>query len=113
MTTGLLARPRKVRFKATKSDGGDVLADQEQQAPKTGGLRRRMLLIASSKGGSGKTASTINLAVQAAHAGLRVATVDLDRQETLTRWAKRRPVEGVPAIEHFTIPIPQIRAGLD
>jgi len=43
-----------------------------------------------------------NLAVAAAHQGLRVATADLDPQATLTHWAKARP-KGVPRIPHYQI----------
>src|SRR3712207_1097833 len=57
----------------------------------------KWLLVASGKGGSGKTSSSLNLAVYAAHEGLRVVLVDLDRQATLTRWFERRPDEA-PAI---------------
>jgi chromosome partitioning protein len=64
----------------------------------------RLLLLSSAKGGSAKTTTTRNLAVAAAQAGFRVATVDLDGQETLTNWWQRRPDEA-PAIEHFRIPI--------
>lgn len=64
----------------------------------------KLLLLSSAKGGSAKTTTTRNLAVAAAHAGLRVATADLDGQETLTNWWQRRPEEA-PPIEHFRIPI--------
>jgi len=65
----------------------------------TGGAltKARWLVVASGKGGSGKTSSSLNLAVYAAHEGLRVVLVDLDRQATLTRWFERRPDEA-PAI---------------
>jgi chromosome partitioning protein len=53
----------------------------------------KWLLIASGKGGSGKTSTTLNMAVYAAHEGLRTVIVDLDRQATLTRWYQRRPDE--------------------
>jgi len=53
----------------------------------------KWLLVASGKGGSGKTSTGLNMAVYAAHEGLRVVIVDLDRQATLTRWYQRRPNE--------------------
>ncbi len=57
----------------------------------------KWLVIASGKGGSGKTTASLNMAVYAAHEGLRVVVVDLDRQATLTRWYQRRPDEA-PAV---------------
>jgi chromosome partitioning protein len=57
----------------------------------------KWLVIASGKGGSGKTSASLNMAVYAAHEGLRVVVVDLDRQATLTRWYQRRPDEA-PAV---------------
>ncbi len=53
----------------------------------------KWLLVASGKGGSGKTSTSLNMAVYAVHDGLRVVVVDLDRQATLTRWYQRRPDE--------------------
>jgi chromosome partitioning protein len=53
----------------------------------------KRLLISSPKGGSGKTNLARNLAVAAAAAGLKVATVDLDRQRTLSKWFGRRSTE--------------------
>ena len=53
----------------------------------------KWLLVASGKGGSGKTSTSLNMAVYAVHEGLRVVIVDLDRQATLTRWYQRRPDE--------------------
>jgi chromosome partitioning protein len=59
------------------------------------------LLIASAKGGSGKTTTSLNLAVLAANEGLRVLLVDLDGQQTLTWWASQRPREA-PRVEILT-----------
>ena len=53
----------------------------------------KWLLVASGKGGSGKTSTSLNMAVHAAHERLKVVIVDLDRQATLTRWYQRRPDE--------------------
>ena len=91
-------------------DGDGAPASQEQEQPSVAS-QKRILLVASSKGGSGKTMSALNLAVAAVHSGLRVATVDLDRQETLTKWATRRPDEA-PVIDHYTIPIVRLAEGL-
>jgi chromosome partitioning protein len=51
----------------------------------------KWLLVASGKGGNGKTTSSLNLGVVAAHAGLKVCLVDLDSQRSLSRWHDRRP----------------------
>ena len=55
--------------------------------------RPKWLVVASGKGGSGKTSTSLNLAVYAAREGLKVVAVDLDRQASLTRWYERRPDE--------------------
>jgi len=62
------------------------------------------VVASSGKGGSGKTAVTRNLAVFAAHAGLRVATIDLDPQRGLTNWYGVRPPEAV-AIPNVAVPL--------
>ncbi len=58
----------------------------------------KWLLLASAKGGSGKTTTALNLAVFAAHAGMRVLLLDLDTQRTLSRWHARRPTQA-PALQ--------------
>lgn len=50
----------------------------------------RTVLVASSKGGVGKTTIATHLAAQAALAGQRTALVDADPQGSSTRWAERR-----------------------
>src|SRR3954464_15475287 len=57
----------------------------------------RWLVVASGEGGSGKTSTSLNLAVYAAHEGRKVVIVDLDRQQSLTRWYERRP-SAAPAL---------------
>ena len=55
------------------------------------------VLIASSKGGCGKSTLTTNLAVALAHAGRRVAVFDCDHQGSSLEWARvRGPIQ--PAI---------------
>ena len=71
----------------------------------------KRLVVASGKGGSGKTTTTRNLAVAAVHAGLSVTTIDLDESPTLTTWWRRRP-ELLPPIEHMAAPIDQINGDL-
>ena len=50
----------------------------------------KTVLVASSKGGVGKTTTATHLAAQSALEGLRTALVDADPQESSTRWAQRR-----------------------
>lgn len=50
----------------------------------------KTVLVASSKGGVGKTTIATHLAAQAALDGLHTALVDADPQRSSTRWAHRR-----------------------
>ena len=50
----------------------------------------KTVLVASSKGGVGKTTIATHLAAQAALDGLNTALVDADPQGSATRWAQRR-----------------------
>jgi len=50
----------------------------------------KTILVASSKGGVGKTTIATHLAAQAALAGQRTVLVDADPQGSSTRWAQRR-----------------------
>lgn len=52
----------------------------------------KTVLVASSKGGVGKTTIATHLAAQSALDGLRTALVDADPQGSSTRWANRRAV---------------------
>ena len=62
----------------------------------------KTVVVASSKGGVGKTTIATHLAAQAALSGQRTALVDADPQGSSTRWAERRaelesavlPIEG-------------------
>jgi chromosome partitioning protein len=62
----------------------------------------RRILLASPKGGVGKTTLTRNLAVAAVHDEITVATADLDPQATLTIWSRRRPESEKP-IPHYKV----------
>lgn len=53
--------------------------------------RAKRLLVSSPKGGVGKTTLVRNLAVAAAHRGVRVMMADLDKQRSLSEWWSRRP----------------------
>jgi chromosome partitioning protein len=54
-------------------------------------------LIANPKGGSGKTTLTVNIAGYLANRGQRVALLDLDHQQSATRWLALRP-DNLPPI---------------
>lgn len=71
----------------------------------------KILVCSSGKGGSGKTCLTRNLAVFAAHAGLRVATIDLDPQRGLTNWYAVRPDEAV-AIPNVAVPLSDLQEAM-
>jgi chromosome partitioning protein len=55
----------------------------------------RMILVASSKGGVGKTTLATNLAAQAAVDGKRTVLVDADRQGSSRHWCEKRA--GLPS----------------
>jgi chromosome partitioning protein len=54
-------------------------------------------LVASSKGGCGKTTLVTQLATHWAQTGKQTAIIDADRQHSSLRWVGRRP-ENVPAV---------------
>ncbi len=58
------------------------------------------ILIANSKGGSGKTTLATNLAGYFASLGGQVMLTDLDRQRSSTQWLQRRPPE-MPLIHTY------------
>lgn len=59
------------------------------------------ILIANSKGGSGKTTLATNLAGYFASLGGQVILTDLDRQRSSTQWLQRRPPE-MPLIHIYS-----------
>jgi chromosome partitioning protein len=64
------------------------------------------ILVASSKGGCGKTTIATHLAAYFALAGKRTVLVDADPQHSSTRWCERRA-----ALEHAVLPIDGRRRG--
>jgi chromosome partitioning protein len=66
--------------------------------------RARIVMVASPKGGVGKTTLSMNLLVVAARADLQVIGIDFDPQRNLEKWQHRRrrqeevaPIEVIPA----------------
>ncbi|MCK2056988.1 AAA family ATPase [Methylobacterium sp. 37f] len=55
----------------------------------------RILVLASQKGGSGKTTIAASLAVAAAQSGERIVVVDLDPQGSLAEWGQLREVKDI------------------
>lgn len=55
----------------------------------------RTILVASSKGGAGKTTIATNLAAHFALEGKRTVLVDADRQKSATHWSEKRA--GLPS----------------
>jgi chromosome partitioning protein len=54
------------------------------------GFNLKIIGIANSKGGSGKTILAINLSVEACDAGFKVCLIDCDPQASASKWAKKR-----------------------
>lgn len=54
------------------------------------------ILVATVKGGSGKTTLSTNLAAALAADGAKVLLADLDRQRSATEWLARRPADAAP-----------------
>lgn len=59
----------------------------------------KILLVASNKGGVGKTTTIVNLSVAAAYDGANVGVIDFDAQHSFDFWAlKRRKLQGLPQV---------------
>jgi len=69
----------------------------------------KTIVIASQKGGSGKTMLAAHLAVEAERTGDAAWLIDTDRQATLSLWHERRKVEAPPRLD---IPFTRIAEGL-
>lgn len=50
----------------------------------------KTIAVISQKGGSGKTTLSLNLAIAASNAGEQVILIDLDPQQSASRWARLR-----------------------
>jgi len=53
----------------------------------------KTILVANPKGGSGKSTLSVNIAGYLSNRGLRVAMLDLDRQQSSALWLKTRPAD--------------------
>ena len=109
---GVVITKRHDVIEMTEAASSSRAAKMAQEPTAQAAKRAKLLLLSSAKGGSTKTTTARNLAVAAAHAGLRVATIDLDLQATLTNWWQKRPDEA-PAILHYQVPIQESEAALD
>jgi chromosome partitioning protein len=75
----------------------------------------KTILVASSKGGVGKTTIATHLAAQAALSGKRTVLVDADPQRSSTRWAEKRagldsavlPIDGSKAERGWQRELPE------
>lgn len=75
----------------------------------------KTILVASSKGGVGKTTIATHLAAQAALAGQRTVLVDADPQHSSSRWAEKRagldsavlPIDGTKAARGWQRELPE------
>jgi chromosome partitioning protein len=77
----------------------------------------RILLIASPKGGVGKSSLCRNILVAAARAGVRTLGIDFDQQQTLAKWharreAVRRAYPETTEVPVLAVPITDWRAAL-
>ena len=52
----------------------------------------KSIMVINSKGGSGKTTVSVNLAAYCAQFGFKTTLVDLDPQESSTQWLEARPL---------------------
>jgi chromosome partitioning protein len=85
-------KPEEAQDAADPAEEGDIAQPARQQ---------RVILVCSPKGGTSKTSTVRSLAVGATLLeNLRVVTVDLDPQKTLTQWWETRPSDTVVQIDH-------------
>ncbi len=63
----------------------------------------RRVLVANTKGGSGKTTLATNLAGYLAQMGYQVVLEDIDRQQSTTDWLARRPATALPLLNAETM----------
>lgn len=62
----------------------------------------KIIAVAMQKGGVGKSTLTRSLAVAASNAGLMTLVLDMDPQQTVDYWGRRRPSGSEPAVRFVT-----------
>jgi chromosome partitioning protein len=67
-------------------------------------MKVKVLTIACQKGGTAKTTTGLNLAVEAVTRGLKVAYIDLDPQVSACNWGDIRGEDRPPVIEASPVP---------
>jgi chromosome partitioning protein len=102
-----LGKPGPTKFGISRGKGHQVA--RPASIPQRTLSGTKWLVVASGKGGTSKTTTTLNLATVAAASGLRVAVLDTDEQATFSKWHARReifrgkyPQEAVPFITLFS-----------
>jgi chromosome partitioning protein len=114
MDASVTDNPRSKRQSRACTPSGLVAQAENITKPLERATRKhKVLLVTSPKGGVSKTSSARNIAVAAAQDGVRVATMDLDPQATLTRWWGKRPDDGVAAIQHHASSITDALTAMD
>jgi chromosome partitioning protein len=91
--------------KSRKKKATPAPASKQATEPKV--KRSKVLVVATAKGGSGKTTLSLNISVCAVTAGIKTIAVDADEQRTLTHSLERRPPEA-PEIKLITISLDRI-----
>jgi chromosome partitioning protein len=81
-------------------DNAQIETLRPTNSPEILSTKTKRVLVSGPKGGIGKTTLSRNIGVAAALHGLRVATLDLDPQRSLTLWYGKRPDE-MAEIAHF------------
>ena len=96
--------------KSGKPARSTIPAIDSQQAAVVPRASPKVCVVASGKGGSQKTTTSLNLATLAAAEGLKVLLVDTDDQPSLSRWwAKRQKQEGAAHIDLITAPLDDLK----
>jgi len=90
---------------------GALVGVEPTQLAHKASSKARWLLVASAKGGTGKTTTVLNLAAFAVNERLRVALVDLDTQETLAIWHGLRPAD-MPAMHLVKAPLRHVERAI-
>lgn len=106
----IFTKPRNLSRKSQKTTKIDTSSLANLSSAK-------WLVVASGKGGTSKTTTTLNLATVAAASGVAVAVLDTDEQATLSKWHARRemlrndyPSNAIPSIMLFSRPLKDLES---